>query len=183
MILSLGSGIYILTSSLGDLGTSNLETPLWITPMQCWHHIQEESHLWYHFSLIHASNGREKTMIPFYQMRFRDGSAFSSDTQVVYKVYLVRPVYLISQLKVWWQMAHPHRISPGLGVNEWILWLFLFLFVCLGKKSYSLMTGSFWYISGRAMSQRKPPRSHTESFWSKCVGSAMFSENRVSEGI
>lgn len=60
-------------------------------------------------------------MIPFYQMRFRDGSAFSSDTQVVYKVYLVSPVYLISQLKVWWQMAHPHRIFPGLGVNEWIL--------------------------------------------------------------
>lgn len=60
-------------------------------------------------------------MIPFYQMRFRDGSAFSSDTQLVYKVYFVRPVHLISQLKVWWQMAHLHRIFPGLGVNEWIL--------------------------------------------------------------
>lgn len=30
------------------------------------------------------------------------------------------------------------------------------------------------------MSQRRLPKSHIMNFWSKCVSSAMFSENRVS---
>lgn len=54
-------------------------------------------------------------------MRFRDGSEFSCDTQLVNKVHLVKSMYLTSQLKVWWQMAHPHGTFPGLGVTEWIL--------------------------------------------------------------
>lgn len=48
-------------------------------------------------------------------------TAFSNDTQLVYKEYFERPK-VSGRLKVWWQMANDlHRTFPGLGVTEWIL--------------------------------------------------------------
>lgn len=100
--------------------------------------------------------------------------------------YLEWPKYLTSQLKIddgkidGGQIAHLMEQFQALVSLDGFYDYACFLF---GEEVIPLITGSFWYVLGRAMSQGRPLRSHTMSFWSKCVSSAMFSENRVSVGV